>query len=189
MWSSVPCFNVVGTSPASYFCKLTISCSVIKSALQNLATWCSTASCLWDRDPSAERSHVREKLCLIRCACNLSKKNPEAVGKWIGRDESVHGSTDVVLSGKRNSQFGKLQCNCLQIWLFGWLDGVFCTSQKSFKRKVSKGKKEHILWKALWQWEPIMKREEKGEGFTFRVELWVWNNCKFAGEKILCFAS
>lgn len=135
-------------------------------------------------------SHTSGLSCAWSAALVTSaKKKTKAVGEWIGRDESAHGSTDVVLSRKRNSHVGNLQCNSLQIWLFGWLDGVFCTSQKSFKRKVSKGKNEHVLWKALWQWEPIMKREEKGEGFTFRVELWVWNNCKFAGEKILCFAS
>lgn len=31
------------------------------------------------------------------------------------------------------------------VWLFGWLDGVFCKLQKSSKRKVSKGKNEQVL--------------------------------------------
>lgn len=31
------------------------------------------------------------------------------------------------------------------VWLFGWLDRVFWKSQKSSKRKVSKGKNEQIL--------------------------------------------
>lgn len=70
--ASVLCFNVVGTSPASLFCLLTINWLRVTSVLRGTATWRGTAYCLGQRPStvmgfncvllSAARAAVK-KLC------------------------------------------------------------------------------------------------------------------------------